>query len=146
MSKVRPVSLFILHSHRPPQLSTENTMKFQLASLYVLSFNVNIVDSLKQPKCLPSDFKQTLQKSTFLNPRVLHQKCWKHPNYQAGLGLEFQCRFQSLRISPCSSKCPASHFSISVCLSYSLHLSNIYVHFILRKKLLSQGKLLKIKA
>lgn len=31
-----------------PQLSTANTMKFQLASLYVLGFNVNIVASLKQ--------------------------------------------------------------------------------------------------
>lgn len=31
-----------------PQLSTANTTKFQLASLYVLGFNVNIVASLKQ--------------------------------------------------------------------------------------------------
>lgn len=144
MSKARQVSLFIPHWRRPPtpQLSTGNTMKFQLASLYVLSFNVNIVDSLKQPQCLPSDSKQTLQKSTLLNLWVLHQKCWRHPNYQAGLGPEFQCRFQSLKISPCSSKCPASHSSISVCLSYSFHLTENCVHFILRKKVLSQGKLL----
>lgn len=42
-----------------PQLSTANIMKFQLASLYVLSFNVNIVASLKQahkpPIWLPAD-------------------------------------------------------------------------------------------